>query len=579
MNRTLKVLKFIGVNCIKRDRYEAPVSDDIRQICFTPLRKGVKCRFLNQPMNSFSAVEVDSVRGARKNLQQQIDDISSELAKQADTTLTSKLEILSDTYIRLTREHKQLASKLDAAIKTVSILSNALAGVDNLPFSIPRYLEKLDQDKLDAHGDITLVDNVVKMSKEPTSPEDLTNKAYVDAARFGINWIKEVQAATTLNISLNGLFEVDSRMLNISDRVLVKDQHERSQNGIYFAANGAWTKISSQTHDKPNTGVFVEFGKVNGGTSWVKSSDGDFNKISSPLTFGFSDGVKFDNSKLSIDAGPGIAVDGYDGVHASLHANGGLMYTVDNNTPITKISANRKKAKIALTKTGVTKGTYNSDAGSMSSITVDDAGRIIKIGAAAPLTPNFESIKNLPSSLSEYGIKDAVNISGATMSGTLSFSSGARIFNGQDKPSMNTSSFCTSRYGDGGDQRTHFGYNEVGTFVNYIRGSRSEFEGDIHLTCPSLPPIAISNIGSALSIKSGDTTLIHLDNKSGGFFKPATHTTGLSLAAIKDIFADGIIDYQKILKYSPESIREINGVIFIEASFVLRCLPSLIQSL
>jgi hypothetical protein len=60
----------------------------------------------------------------------------------------------------------------------------------------------------------------------------------------GSNPKANVKAATTANITLSGAQTIDGVSILAGDRVLVKDQSTASQNGIYVAAAGAWTRAS-----------------------------------------------------------------------------------------------------------------------------------------------------------------------------------------------------------------------------------------------------------------------------------------------------------------------------------------------
>lgn len=56
-----------------------------------------------------------------------------------------------------------------------------------------------------------------------------------------------VDAATTANITLSGTQTIDGYSLSVGQRVLVKDQTTKTQNGIYVVASGAWTRASGST--------------------------------------------------------------------------------------------------------------------------------------------------------------------------------------------------------------------------------------------------------------------------------------------------------------------------------------------
>ena len=77
----------------------------------------------------------------------------------------------------------------------------------------------------------------------PVSAYDLVNKTYVDYFAAGLSWKTPAIAATTANLaSLSGLLTIDTVTLAAGDIVLVKNQSTASQNGIYLAASGAWSR-------------------------------------------------------------------------------------------------------------------------------------------------------------------------------------------------------------------------------------------------------------------------------------------------------------------------------------------------
>ncbi len=79
--------------------------------------------------------------------------------------------------------------------------------------------------------------------------------------------IKEpVRAATTGNITLSGLQTIDGVALVSGDRVLVRAQSTATQNGIYTAASGSWTRATD----------FDGAGEVTGGTQLLVTSGATF---------------------------------------------------------------------------------------------------------------------------------------------------------------------------------------------------------------------------------------------------------------------------------------------------------------
>lgn len=101
---------------------------------------------------------------------------------------------------------------------------------------------------------------------DPVDDSDVVTKRHLDAVKQGLNQKDEVVAATTANITLSGLQTIDTVVLNEGDRVLVKDQTDQTQNGIYVASSGVWLRSDDANEDvdmKPGTYVFVGNGSQN----------------------------------------------------------------------------------------------------------------------------------------------------------------------------------------------------------------------------------------------------------------------------------------------------------------------------
>ena len=117
----------------------------------------------------------------------------------------------------------------------------------------------------------------------PSNDLDAANKAYVDAARSGLDVKQSVRAATTAAVNLASQLEAGDTLdtsvtLVAGDRVLVKDQSTASENGIYVVqSTGAAVRATDFDGAGEVSGgafTFVEEGTVNADAGFVVTSNG-----------------------------------------------------------------------------------------------------------------------------------------------------------------------------------------------------------------------------------------------------------------------------------------------------------------
>jgi hypothetical protein len=116
---------------------------------------------------------------------------------------------------------------------------------------------------------------------DPTNPQDAATKNYVDNATTGLTWKTAVLNATTANVTLSGEQTIDG-VLTSASRILVKNQTDPTENGIYVTAAGAWVRATDANTgaELDSAAVFVQQGTVNADSGWVQTT--------SPVTIGTS---------------------------------------------------------------------------------------------------------------------------------------------------------------------------------------------------------------------------------------------------------------------------------------------------
>jgi hypothetical protein len=117
----------------------------------------------------------------------------------------------------------------------------------------------------------------VRNMPDPVQDGDAATKRYVDALIEGLAWKDDVRVATTANINLSSPpTTIDGVALAVNDRILVKDQTDQTQNGIYVY-NGAGNPLTRAPD--ANVGaelnaavVTVREGTTNAGTTWRQTT-------------------------------------------------------------------------------------------------------------------------------------------------------------------------------------------------------------------------------------------------------------------------------------------------------------------
>ena len=128
----------------------------------------------------------------------------------------------------------------------------------------------------------------------PTDATDAATKGYVDAARSGLDVKQSVRVATTvtggnIDLSIGGLLVIDGVQTVAGDRVLVKNQLNHVENGLYTVVDGAaWTRTPDANENLEVTAglfTFVSEGSVNADSGWVLTTNDVITIGSSELNF------------------------------------------------------------------------------------------------------------------------------------------------------------------------------------------------------------------------------------------------------------------------------------------------------
>jgi len=131
-----------------------------------------------------------------------------------------------------------------------------------------------------------------QVAATPTAETDVANKAYVDSVAQGLDIKASCLYTTTGIITLSGLGTQAGgdwpSTLTAGDRILVKNQANQAQNGIYAASASGWTRTADMNNwaEVPGAFTFIEDGATLSATGWVTTagSTGTINVTNMPWT-------------------------------------------------------------------------------------------------------------------------------------------------------------------------------------------------------------------------------------------------------------------------------------------------------
>jgi len=164
----------------------------------------------------------------------------------------------------------------------------------------------------------------------------LATREYVDTviveALSKLDYKHSVLAATTENIVLSGIQTVDGEQLSAGARVLVKDQAQAKENGIYVVpAAGVWKRTQdADTSVEVTPGLFVgvEKGTINGDSVWQLVTDAPIVLGTTALSFEMVAG----RTGVSAGAYTKVTVDKYGRVIAGTTPNSLAGYGIQMPT-------------------------------------------------------------------------------------------------------------------------------------------------------------------------------------------------------------------------------------------------------
>jgi hypothetical protein len=249
-------------------------------------------------------------------------------------------------------------------------------------------------------GTVDVANKRITSVAEPTQSSDAATKNYVDAVKTGLDVKDSVIVTTTGNLTgtySNGTsgvgatltnsgtqaaLTIDSRVLTVGDRVLVKNQTAALQNGFYkvttvgtASVNWVLTRTVDADQDSeitPGAFAFVEEGTIGANNGYVCTNVGSITVGTTPITF-----VQFSGAG-SVIAGDGLTKNGntLDAV--------GTAGRISISADAIDISASYVGQTSITTLGTIGTGTWQGDiiAGQYGGTGVNNSGKTITLGGS-----------------------------------------------------------------------------------------------------------------------------------------------------------------------------------------------------
>ena len=279
-------------------------------------------------------------------------------------------------------------------------------------------------------SDVTF--NKITLSAAPSSDNDAVRKSYVDSLVEGLDVKSSVRVATTAAGTLSSSFEngdsIDGKTLATNDRILIKDQSDATENGIYVVnASGSPTLADdfASGADVKHAFTFVEEGTTNADNGFTLTSgttvgtdDLTFTQFSGAGQINAGTGISKTANTLNVDSN--LSIDGGTidnstiatsnitvGSGKTLNVSSGTLTLADNQISgdkveggtiaeitISKLTGAMDCNSKAMTNVDINSGTIDGTTIATSDITVGNT-KTLNVSAGTLTTSNAQDVSIL----------------------------------------------------------------------------------------------------------------------------------------------------------------------------------------
>ena len=235
-------------------------------------------------IHSVDSTEAYQLKDASSNVLFNNDTVTKTVNINEKTNINyidSNAFTVSDTYntlYNIDTNDKILSSSLQYALSNTNDSTDSSTGavVVDGGMGIKKSLN-VDGNSSFKNG-INMLNSKITNLTNPTSAQDAATKEYVDLVRQGLYVKDSVNVATVSPQNLNSDFAagqiIDGYTLIIGNRILIKDQVNKIENGIYKITNSTPVRTIDlpETYNASGIFVFVKSGTINASLGWICNS-------------------------------------------------------------------------------------------------------------------------------------------------------------------------------------------------------------------------------------------------------------------------------------------------------------------
>jgi len=215
-----------------------------------------------------------------------------------------------------------------------------------------------------------------QITTQPTGATDIVNLLALQSYAAGISWKQPVACATLANITLSGLQTIDGYTTLSGDRVIVKNQSNNTQNGIYIASSGAWSRSSDADawSELVSAIAFVEYGSQ-AGSAWFCTVTPGGTIGTTPITW-----AQFTTS-ATYSAGTGLTLTGF----TFSITNVGTASTYGSASSVPVFTTNAQGQVTSVTNTSI--AIANTQVSGLGTMSTQNANNVSITGGSITGTP------------------------------------------------------------------------------------------------------------------------------------------------------------------------------------------------